>query len=699
MASVGHWQRHLQLPIAQISSPLAVSGTIKSLIHQEQQLRFNFLIDTIDGRSLLWPIKVRLSWAVPTWSLKQGQTATLMVKLKPPHGLANEGGFHYQQWLFSQGIIASGYVKNNPSNTLLYRGASLRQSLLDRLLSEERAGNAWLAALALGYRGLLQPSDWQLVQNTGIAHLIAISGLHLALVASFSFALFGGLLLSLIRYFLPSHFFNWHKMTLCFVLLTTLTYSSLAGFALPTLRAWLMLLLFSGIVLLNNNWSAKRVLVLSVCIFLTLFPLSIYGLSFWLSFSAVIIIGFVFWRWPSRQHGFSLSNFFLILMRIQLALCALMLPLVAWQFSYVSIVSPLVNLIAVPLVTMLLVPLCLLGIFLFMLNTDLASITFNLAASITQFCLLHLERLSTYEWASINIHAIPAPVWLCSSVALFMLFSPTFVVPKKLICILLFPLATYFLPSINKHWKVDVLDVGQGLAVLISKNGHAILYDTGATYPSGFNMADAVILPILQARGLSKLDAVFISHDDNDHIGGLTRLRQEVEIQRVISTDTICLKGWQQNWQGLKLRVLWPDQPDKYNDNNSSCVLHISDSYNSVLLPGDIDASIETKLVDLYGKDLEADVLLAPHHGSNTSSSSVFIEAVDPQHVVFSQGFMNRWQFPRKEVLGRYPQGIELYTSSEHGQVSFLFLSHASNEVKVSSFRQNLHPYWYANHQ
>ncbi|MFT4942078.1 MAG: competence protein ComEC [Paraglaciecola sp.] len=699
MASVGHWQRNLQLPMSQIASPISVIGTIGSLVHKQKQVRFNLEVEEIEHRLLQRSRTLRLSWGQPDWPLKQGQRVQMFVKLKPPNGLANDGGFHYQKWLFSEGIVATGYVKNSSLNLLLSADQTARQTILDRLIASKTEQVAWIAALGLGYRGLLQTEDWHLVQVTGIAHLIAISGLHLALVASVSYALFSGLLVRFVGVIVPSHKINIHKLGLLSVIGSTMAYSGLAGFGLPTLRAWIMLVVIAFLVLTKQNWSLRRLFLFCLMIFLVLFPLSIFGLSFWLSFSAVIIISFIFWCWPQRKQGFSIKAVFLPLLRIQLGLSILMLPLVASQFSYISLVSPWVNLIAVPLVTFVLVPICLAGVILLLMNSELAFVLFDWASIIIEFALVQLSKLVAYEWAAIDIPAIPAYVWLITACALWLFLLPRFIIKKMLVTVLLLPLISHFIKSDETTWKAEVLDVGQGVAVLLIKNHRAILYDVGAAYPSGFNMADAVILPLLRARGITQLDSVFISHYDNDHSGSLPQLQSGIKILETINTANLCRIGWNKRWQGLHIEALWPDEPTRYSSNNGSCVLIISDGLHSLLLPGDIDSSVEKRLVALHGNKLKADILLAPHHGSNTSSSDIFINQVRPEYVVFSQGYMNRWGFPKEQVLERYEGVPNLLLTSEEGQVTFRFDSNSDVPFRIQTFRQHTFPYWYANYQ
>jgi competence protein ComEC len=698
MASVGHWQYSLQLPLTKLEQAILVRGELESLIHPTISQRFNLRIKQIEGETLRFERLVRVSWAEPTWELKQGQYVQLMLKLKPPHGLANEGGFNYQQWLFSEGIGASGYVKTSVNNVLLNDNVSFRQLQLDSLLQLNLPQQAWIAALTLGYRGLLDDNDWRLVQSTGIAHLIAISGLHLALVASLSYFILAWLCGAVVSRFYQLHHINLHKLALLGTLVTTYCYAALAGFALPTARAWLMLLLLIGLFLCNIQLSLKRVLLLCCSFFMLVFPLSIFGLSFWLSFSAVLIIIFVFWRWPQKRTGFSVIGALKVMLHIQLGLSLLMLPLVAWQFSYISWISPLVNMVAVPFVTLILVPLCLLGIVCLSLFPPAALRVFGWVDHLLGFALYLLRQSKDMTWGVTYLHAIPGSIWAMALVALFALLLPTMGKYRPLVLVLLLPLLSYGFKSKNANWTVDVLDVGQGTAVLITKDHRVILYDVGPAFPSGFNMGDSVILPLLKARGIDVIDKVFISHWDNDHSGSLSILQNQIPIGEVVTTGNICRIGHELQWQGLDIHMLWPDDPKLHNDNNGSCVLKISDQYHSILLPGDIDGKTERQLVALWGDSLKSDILLASHHGSNSSSVLSFIGKVKPDYVVFSQGFMNRWGFPKPQVLQRFSTfDTQLLSTSEVGQISFTFTFQSPLAPEVKTFRHDSYPFWYAN--
>lgn len=698
MASLGHWQYSLQLPLAQIKQAIWVEGKVQTLEHEIKSARFNLNVEKINHHALKVERSIRLTWNQPLWSIKQGQQVRLLVKLKPPHGLANQGGFNYQQWLFSENISATGYVKVDTNNSLINEKSTFRQQLLDSLLTLHLKNEKWIAALTLGYRGMLQDQDWTLVQSTGIAHLIAISGLHLALVATLSYFFLGQLLGLILSRFDQLQIINLHNIAIIGTLFTTYYYAAMAGFALPTVRAWLMLSMLVLIFLANLNIRLSRVLLLCISGFILVFPLSLFGLSFWLSFSAVLIIIFVFWRWPSKTNGFSLWGSFKVMVRIQLALSVLMLPIIAWQFSYISWISPLVNLIAVPVVTMILVPLCLLAILCLHILPDVSLLLFTWVDQLLSISLNWLISGQSISWGLTQLFAIPLGVWLLSLIAIVALMLPSVSRARPYIMILFLPLVSFGFDTRNDDWQVDVLDVGQGTAILVSKQGRALIYDVGPAYPSGFNMAQSVIIPLLKARGIKNLDYVIISHWDNDHSGSLPYLQKSITIDQQLTTSDLCRAGQSMTWQGLHLDMLWPDDPALYNDNNGSCVVKITDGQHSVLLPGDIDASIEMQLVEKHANKLQSDILVAPHHGSNSSSSAIFIQHVAPRYAVFTQGFMNRWGFPRPKVLQRYANNqVRTFSTSDVGQVNFRIKYQSVEPINVASYRQNIYPRWYAN--
>lgn len=699
MASVGHCYLHWQLPKDKIHQVVTVMGKITTVMHASKDLRFQLQVQQLDGETLWLRPTVRLSWRSPAWPLKAAQRVQLQVKLKPPHGLANQGAFNYQQWLFSRNIVATGYVRQQGDNQLLAKGYSLRQQQLDALLALPLAHKEWLAALSLGYRGLLQQPQWQVLQHTGTAHLIAISGLHLGLVVSLSYFVTVLLLTSLLRLGVCACQYNLHHLALLLTLLWATAYAALSGFALPVTRALFMLVLATLVLLFKRYWRPLQLLLYCLGALLLLLPHSIFSLSFWLSFTAILVIWFIFWRWPPVGSGLQLKAAAMMMLKVQLGLTLLMLPLVGWQFQLLSVAAPVVNLIAVPVVSFILVPLCLLATALLLVGADWALPVFMLADHIMAVAIEGLTAVSASKWTAQPLLLVPLLPWLFFALAMLLLLLPP--VPGKnwVSLLLILPLLSYSLRGKQPGWQLHILDVGQGLAVLISKDQRAILYDVGARYPSGFNMADAAILPFLRGQGIAQLDLLFISHGDNDHSGSLAPLQQGIEVKQLLTNESGCNDNFVLNWQGLDLNGLWPQQDSQGSNNQRSCVLRISDGVNTVLLPGDIDTAIERQLLKNYPVQLPASVLVAPHHGSNTSSSAAFIAAVAPQLVVFSQGYRNRWGFPRPEVVARYKQAqVPTLSTSKAGQISVFFTDKADQADKgiaIKTYRRDFYPFWY----
>lgn len=323
MASVGYWDTYWQLPEQHYQQTVTVSGQVKTLLSVDSNIRFNLQVDSISGDSYSWiqPL-IRLSWRNPERILQQGQVLTLKVKLKPPRGLANEYGFNYQQWLFANRIMATGYVKSAIPNFAPVLSPTLspqqqkqqfkhpqeisfRQSLLNRILALDLNNESWILALAIGYRELFDKSDWELLQQTGTAHLVAISGLHIGMVAAGAYFIVGFLLSAVFSFFGKHNGTNSHKTALFISMFMAIGYAWLSGLALPTLRALTMLVIIWLLAFYKWHWSLKRGVLVSMAVIIILFPYSIFTLSYWLSFAAVWFIGLIFWRWPIQGSTFS----------------------------------------------------------------------------------------------------------------------------------------------------------------------------------------------------------------------------------------------------------------------------------------------------------------------------------------------------------------------------------------------------------
>ena len=701
MASVGHWTLNWQLPLSQISDIQQISGVVKNIVTKKDDVRLLVDADSLYlGKRKVtsafgW--KIRLNWKRPTWQVKQGQTVKLSVRLKPAHGLANQGAFHYQTWLFSQNIMATGYV-SDPSAELVNEQSGVRQKLYDQLMGIQLSHPEWIAALAMGERSGLDDKQWHLIQSTGIAHLIAISGLHLSSVAVVSAFVFNLVLRALAKFFPVSQSFNLVGTVCLCSLVTCLLYAWIAGFAIPVVRAWCMLLAISYLVVARRNWRISSFCLYCVFCFIVVFPRSLFTSSFWLSFGAVLFICFILWRWPDRKTEPSFTTRCTQLLKLQLLLSILMLPIVGGQFSYTSLVSPLVNLLAVPSVTLIIVPLCLVGVLCLMLNLTLpATLAFQLVDGCLELGLYLLSMTASIDHSQHDFQSMPLMVWGLLLLAILLLCLPVENRHRILALVIALPFGTYLVLARQPGWEIDVLDVGQGTSVLLTRNNRGILFDTGPAYPSGYNTASAVIMPVLAAKGIKQLDLVVISHHDNDHAGSLPTLLENVAVKGVISNLHGCDQELNLYWQGLRLEGLWPEKQSEVSSNHNSCVVRVSDGKNRVLITGDIDKAAELSLVGLFPDSLAADVMIAPHHGSKTSSTEGFIQAVAPSFVVFTVGFMNQWGFPRQEVVNRYYLAeTHMYSTADSGLIRFSFGK--SEGISVRTFRQDMHNLWYANY-
>ncbi len=707
--------------------------------------RFNIEVFSIDQQILARPIKLRLSWDHQQSFLitkklkrerhkqkqpKQGQEWQLMVKIKPAHGFANIGGFSYQTWLRHKDIHASGYVKNHVNNALNKSDTSFRQALFAK--TESMMPKHHLApliyALSYGERSAISAQHWQVLQATGTQHLMAISGLHLGLVATGAFYFFNFILKILPWTWLSRlgvatgvnlYLVNVNTRVLAVVLscLVAFIYAYLAGFSLPTIRALVMLLLYwlsrlSAIKLSLSLW-----LLLTLFILILIEPMALISASFWLSVYAVSIIFLMLWRLSSFQKNNLPSLFWLSWLKslaiVQLGLTMLMLPIVALYSQQISTVAFLANIVAVPWMSFTTIPLCLLSLISMNISSWLSEALLMLALSSLDIIWFWLERLTAQSWALLSLSAYSA---FCLALLVFIaafvwflrleryLFKSVAVIAISLLFTLFL---TYFLTvfssDANKDkWQVSVMDVGQGLAIVIEKNHKAIIYDTGASYPSGFNMAESVLMPYLQFQGISQIDKVLISHQDNDHAGGLKKLRENIAIDSVLanseilSADSLCSTNQSFIWQGLSFDIIWPltGKALSAKTNDRSCVIKVSDNQHSILLTGDISKKVEQQLVEQKLLPT-ADVVIVPHHGSLSSSSEAFISTLNVETAIVSSGFMNRWNMPKPAVVKRYlDKNIKLHNTATQGMVSVLV---SDNSLKVKQYRQDVWPFWFAN--
>lgn len=659
-------------------------------------------------------LRVSLSWYSPP-KLKGGECWQVKVKLRRVHGEVNPGGFDFERFAALRRIAAVGYVVQSSENKRLSAAhglLALREHISDsfavvaaidpKLPAPQSAplkrALGLAQALAVADTRGLSDADWELFRSTGITHLIAISGLHITLLAGFG-ALFGRLLSTafpMICQYLP-------RPQLCAVLALVFAsgYGALAGFAVPAQRTLLMLAALLLGVMFRRSQSLWQGYALALIGVLLLDPLAVLATGFWLSFIAVGLLLLVYGqRWPER-------GFFKSLIPAQLLMSFGLLPLGLLLFQQLSISAPLINLLAVPFISLLVVPLVLLGLILSLISPGFAEPVIALALILLRYFGVALEALHTQISAAlgpiVNL-AAPGPVAFgLACVGLLWLFAPKALPGRALGLLLLLPL---FLPPQNaatlqsashgmaeQQFRLTLLDVGQGLSAVIQTGSHAMLFDTGPGWPEGANAGESQVLPSLLKLGVKRLDRIVLSHADMDHAGGLRAIADAYpsaalwtsavgKNSNLISklTTNACQTGQSWRWNGVEFQFLHPNVGLPYLRNQSSCVLKIStgqsnaDGYQSLLLPGDIDVLIETRMLRIDAASLDVDVLIAAHHGSAGSSSTKFLQAASPALVWYPVGHQNRFGFPRQETRDRMrEQGAREWIISETGALSLMF--------------------------
>lgn len=657
---------------------IELSGHIDGLpIRESRSVRFDFVPLHGEVRA---PRRLRLSWYDSEAAPTPGDCATLVVRLKRPRGVVNPAGFDFERHALVQGIGATGYVVRALEPE---RGCSPRfdiDRMRDRLASQIDAAlapgrvRATLKGLAIGDTREIDDADWDLFRATGTTHLIAISGLHVGLAA----AVGAGVLWS-IYWLWPALGLRWPRPQAMALgaLLTAALYSAIAGFSLPTQRTLLTIAAMLAGVLARRElgwWTRYSLALVAV---LLLDPLAPLSPGFWLSFGAVAWLILAFGR---RWRPEPMWRLWLL---PQLGLTIALLPLGLAFFQQASLAAPLVNLLAVPWVTFVIVPLLLLALLLSPLPAVAAPIWQLAAWLLGGFDWL---VLATAEWP-LTRWTLPPPslaAWILALFGTLWLLAPRGWPGRALGVFGLLPLLWPRVGSLpHGAFAMTLLDVGQGQATLLRTRGHALLVDTGPGFPDGGDLGDRVLAPSLAQLGVRRLDRLIVSHDDLDHAGGTASLRRRLPIERIDTSapDTIpgsrlCQVGERWIWDGVEFEILHPPPTLPYLGNESSCVVRIEGPGGSVLIPGDIGEVIEARLVREQRERLDVDVLIAGHHGSAGSSSADFLAAVTPEQVWYSAGYRNRFNFPRPEVVERVAQvGARQFTTAQAGAVGLVFWS------------------------
>ncbi|RXJ72426.1 DNA internalization-related competence protein ComEC/Rec2 [Veronia nyctiphanis] len=626
------------------------------------------------------------------YPFKQGQTWQLRVKLREPYGMLNEAGFDAETYFLSNHIHAKGSVL---SARLVNSQTSLRQQIYDVVspILDGKTYNALLTALAFGDRSLLSDREWTVLRDSGIAHLMAISGLHIGLAYWF------GALLGRVFQGMSGERARFLWLPLWTGALLAIAYAWLSGFSIPTIRALTVVICLCFLTRLRVNLSPMSLLLFALAACLIVDPLAIFSISFWMSFSAVFVLS-LFAYSPAiagstvnKNGKFRFGAKVKQLLAIQLVITVGMLPVINQIFDGISPFSLFINLLAVPWVSVLTVPLVLIALLCSPIS--LVSKLLWTLADMSLFPIWRLAESVEGTWLSLPTVSNSWLIILCSFLFIFVLFrSRQMLIPMVTVALILVGWKIEE-PSDN-YWRASVLDVGHGLAVLIEKNQHAILYDTGARWPNG-SIAESIISPVLRQRGIDNIDGLILSHADGDHAGGREWVEDNLKPnwQRSSSVQKghqPCVAGEKWQWEGLTFIVLWPDALATRAGNEDSCVVWVSDGTSGFLLTGDVTRRGERHIAARYS-DFRTDVILVPHHGSKTSSSEVFLSTFLPDIGVVSSARYSAWKLPAAFIAARYRStGVRWIDTAEVGQVDLLF---SGAGVEVQTRREDVQPYWY----
>ncbi|HZV54754.1 MAG TPA: DNA internalization-related competence protein ComEC/Rec2 [Rhodocyclaceae bacterium] len=703
------------LPTAVEGRDVDIVGVVASLPQRfDNGLRFDF---DVENATSTVPSRISLAWysgwrtqedddfhALP--EIRAGERWSLTVRLKRPHGNLNPDGFDFEAWLFEQNVRATGYVRKAETNRKLadlvrtpgYVIERLRQHLRDHF--QRALGDApyagVLVALAIGDQRAIDQELWQVFARTGVTHLLSVSGLHVTMVAGLAawLAGWGWRRSSRLMLRLPAQ-----KVAAAAGFLSALAYCLLAGFAVPAQRTLYMLAVVALALWTGRTTVVSRVLALALLLVLLLDPWAVLAAGFWLSFGAVGLLFYIGTGRLGEGHWLAAWG------RAQWAVTVGMIPALLAMFQQFSLVSPLANAVAIPVISLLVTPLALLGALPF------AEPLLWLAHWLTAELMLLLDWLAASDWAVWQQQAPPGWAVALGVAGVGWLLMPRGFPAHWIGIVALLPLVFVPVPrpAVGEA-IVRVLDVGQGLAVHVQTAGHDLLYDAGPAFSADANSGNRIIVPYLRAAGVRALDTMMVSHQDKDHEGGAESVLESIPTALLLTSVSAghplsalpvahrqCVDGEAWEWDGVRFHVLHPTEGDysvATKSNDLSCVLKVSAISGAVLLTGDIEARNEAALLARHGADVAAEVLVPPHHGSRSSSTPAFIAGVQPRLTIYSAGYRNRFGHPATEVVKRFEAaGTEPHRTDADGAVTVLLGRHG---VVTTAERQTRHRYWHA---
>lgn len=700
-----------RLPEACVKFPLRVVGQVSSLplassmAYGKARQRFEFAVSSMALQECMGPSRLLLNYYGDA-SILPGQYWRFTVSLKRPWGLSNPGSHNMQAWFAQRGIDAIGSVRGDGAalseaeatqiTSTLIAHHSLRYQLREAIARLPLSADvrAVLQALIIADKSAVDSTLWKLFQRFGVNHLLVISGLHVGLVGGVAYV--GA---SLLLWGSPRTFRLPHSLPSIAAVVAAFAYTALAGFSLPTVRALCMLAAFAVAQTMGRPSQAANNLLLAAVVLLVSNPLAALGSGFWLSFGAVsALLWLGHWQrggsrlWQALgTHGY---------------MSIVMLPLGAWYFDGASVVSMLANIVMIPLVGLVVVPLALLGAACNLYGSNSDWLLWMIAGEVLDGLLHTLTSVSDYAgeglFQSFTASGVAVTLALLGVILLILPFGSrlrllSLTLPLPLLLGISLPAQP---PELTT--RVTVLDVGQGTAVVIRSGDRALLYDTGGGDPSGYRLSEHAVLPFLREVNVGTLDTLIISHADLDHSAGATDILRDLPVARVRFGGTgyswkagrPCLAGEAWRWPGgQEFQFLSPVAAMPGGKNDSSCVLQVQIGPHRLLLSGDAEHRTEQALVQYWGSTLRSDWLLVAHHGSKTSSFWSFLKTVRPSEGVISAGYANRFGHPHPDVMARLAQAsTHTASTAQGGALTYIFK--AEGEPVLSRHRTRVQRYW-----
>ena len=645
----------------------------------------SFLIEPVDDNRL--PGRSRVSWFDAPEIPELGEVWELELRLRRPGGNMNPGGFNSDNWMFREKIAASGYVVAGQRNRRVAAGDlsivdDFKVSYINHVRLHEEKAAPIIAAIGVGTRHLISSEQWARFSLTGTSHLLAISGLHIGLAAAAAFAVLF-VVLGICR--VPGNFLVSATVGAAGF---AAAYAAISGFAVPSQRATVMLVLAALAFFSRRQLVPGRIVAQVAVLVFVVDPVAIMKPGFSLSFGAVTLLLYFGRCLPPSRNGprFLAKSWFAVrqLFSIQIVLLFGLMPLTVLIFERIALTAPLANMVVVPIFSLLTVPMTLLSLVMHPVSVAASSVILKLCAASVDIIESYINRLASLGIADISVAGVDQ---YGGTIALAVVLPIVWVVlpkgwPGRWVAVLAVVALISYRPSGSPQQCFDTLDldVGQGLSVVVQTKHQLLMFDSGPSYRSGGSAVERLVLPFLRYRGIKTIDWLVVSHSDNDHAGGVPALLDNMKISAIYAGEALPVQhqavrdcraghGWQAD--GVDFQFIYPPVDSLATGNDASCVLAIGVGDYSLLLTGDIEARAEEQV--LASPDLSsAAVVLIPHHGSLTSSSPLLVNRLRPRLAIASAGYSNRWGFPKDRVRKRWEgSGAIVLDTASSGAISF----------------------------